>query len=156
MAYNASNTYATVAQCQERTGPAGWIAVSDLDYDDTVDSDELGNAEESVNAANNIVDEALVNYFENLDVARQAGNEWLKDRCIDIALFRLSTMGGREAPQSISAAYDDAIVALGNVGRGDSKVPRLDYPTPSNYNGSSRRVPRVINPAMPRRRRRWR
>jgi phage gp36-like protein len=152
MAYSPTNTYATIADIQKRTSSRGWINAADMDGDGSVSTEELSNAEDCIETVNNMIDAALTPFFSDCSTARQSGNEWLRDRCIELSLYKIMGMGGRDIAETIANDYDDALKMLNQVRTGDLLVPCLVLPTPDNYTGQSRRVPRAANVSVPRRR----
>lgn len=125
MSYSASNTYATTEQLRKRLSTSGMTWAQDVDAADAyADSGEAGYGEEAVEYANVLCDEALA---PHVSVVPRPANDWVKDRCIDIAAWRLVTLGGREPTPPIQLAYDEAREKLDMVREGTITVPGLNY-----------------------------
>lgn len=148
MTYDANYTYATVEQLESKATAAGWLHIADRDGDDTVSTAELDAVKEEVEAANNVIDAALSQWMP-LATARGSGNDWLRDRCLHIAMYFAATLGGREAPISVADNYDDALKYLEQVKDGSLRVPGLTYPQADTRRTT--RTPRAINPGRRRR-----
>lgn len=125
MSYDASNTYATVEQVRLRLTSHGSIHATDKDFGDGVqDAPELAYLERAIEYANALIDEALTPHVE---ITPRPANEWLTDRCVDIACHRVQTLGGTEPDKVIQDGYDLALDKLEDVRLGTLKVPGLDY-----------------------------
>ena len=155
MAYDPANTYATTADVTSRVGDVGWLQLVDLDGDGTEDAAETTAAENEIEAANNILDGHLQQDMDP-DTARGSGNDWLRDRCVDVAVYRIATMGGRDASDGIHESKNDAMAMLAEVRRQKMKVPRLDYPGTKDDTRHVRGTPRAINVGTGRTRSKWR
>jgi hypothetical protein len=84
-------------------------------------------------------------FFPDPDTARQSDNDWLRDRCIDIALYFLATLGSREPSDAQENAYTDARAELEQVRLDKLKVPRLTIPDATgDINRFTSGVPRVL------------
>ncbi len=127
----------------------GWLSINgyndllDVDLDGTVESDEqttYGSA--ALNYACGLIDFAIGQQVRP-EVAREAENIWLKDRCIDIAVWRLMGYGGRDVPDSVKVAYELTMKLLDEVKDG-AKIPGYTYPAPRNADRVERNV-RVVN-----------
>lgn len=126
MSYSASNTYATTEQLRKRLSTYGMVWAQDVDSPDAfADSAETEYGEEAVEYGNVLCDEALAPHVNV--VPRPVPNDWLKDRCVDIAAWRLVTLGGREPTPPIQLAYESAIEKLDMVREGAITVPGLNY-----------------------------
>lgn len=148
MAYNASSTYATVEQLEAFVTAGGWLHIADRDGDGTVSTAELDAMKDVVEASNNIIDAALEPHMSP-DAVRAADNDWLRDRCLEIAAYKGAVLGGRDAAPSVADNYDDALRMLNQVNRGEFRVPRLTYP--KTETNRTTRTPRAINPGRRRR-----
>lgn len=145
MTYDSLNTYATTADLQQRTTDQGYINLADRDGDGSVDAGELTDVEQSIESANQVIDAAMQNFMAP-DAARTASNDWLRDRCVDIAVYNVATLGGRMAPDAWVVLRDEAVDYLNRVARGTLRVPRLTYPDPAGKaTQSTRGVPHAIN-----------
>jgi hypothetical protein len=115
-----------------------WVADRD-DVDGVVDSTEVARyITTAITYAGELVDEALAGFMEPSD-ARAQGNGWLSSRCLDIAVARAIENGGRNAPDSVDAARQDAMDRLDLVREEKLKVPNLTYSRPGIGPGQSTR-----------------
>ena len=125
MSYSASNTYATTEQLRKRLSTSGMTWAQDVDDADTfADSAETAYGEEAIEYANALCDEALVPW---VTISPRPANDWLKDRCVDIAAWRLVTLGGREPTPPLQLAYEDAKDKLEQAREGSLTIPGLNY-----------------------------
>lgn len=140
--------YCTVEQLIDRLTEAGAEFVADLDHDG-----ELSDAEKStylltaIQYAGNLIDAAVTRCIP-LSTARNSGNAWLRDRCLDLAAARAAGHGGRTVPEQLDADRLHAEQQLDAVENG-RRVPGLVYPEPGLTSRSSR-VPRAANPGRRR------
>lgn len=148
MAYDSGNTYATDVQLEQHVTAGGWLHIADRDGNGSVSDAERNAVRDAIEAANNIID-AAVEAFISPDVARGAGNDWLRDRCLEISAYKAAILGGRDAPPSVADNYDDALRMLTRASRGEQKIPRLTYPNTDT--DRTTRTPRAINPGRRRR-----
>ena len=122
----------------------GWNFLGDQDDDGEVDSDEQALLVTSaIEYASNLVDSYICEQI-NPTTARASGNSWLYDRCMDIAVWRLSCTGGREAPQSAVDALNLTKQLLEAV-RDGAIIPGYVYPSPVNARWRIR-SPIISNP----------
>ena len=138
-----STRYALLSELDGWLSQIGYDDLLDADMDGTVKSDEqttYGSA--ALNYACSLIDGAICNQLDIM-VARSSGNIWLKDRCIDIAVWRLFGYGGRDIPASVQMAYDHSLQLLEGVKDGD-RIPGYVYPTPIDAR-MVQRSPRVVN-----------
>lgn len=143
MAYDPANTYATVASVEKRLTTHGRLAAVDVDdHDGSEDAGETEYIEESVEYANQMIDESLL---PHVGITPRPRNRWLADRCVDLAAYRVQTLGGREADTSIADDYERALAKLEAVFRGDLKVPGLDYTHTLSNGRMALQVMRAIN-----------
>lgn len=125
MSYSASNTYATTEQLRKRLSTSGMTWAQDVDSPDAyADTAEATYGEEAVEYANALCDEALAPW---VTISPRPANDWLKDRCVDIAAWRLVTLGGREPTPPIQLAYEAALEKLDMAREGTITVPGLNY-----------------------------
>lgn len=137
--------YNTNAEIAQRLKSSGYAFFADDDFDGAVGSTEAANNVTTANTwAGALVDEAVCGFVEP-SAARGQQNDWLKGRHLDLAVYRLSTMGGGEEIQSLLTAFNDAKEALERV-RGGQKVPSLVYSYPAPHSSQSHRFPMAINP----------
>lgn len=138
-----STRYALLSELDGWLSQVGYDDLLDADMDGTVDSGEqatYGSA--ALNYASSLIDGAICEQI-NVMTARASGNIWLKDRCIDIAVWRLFGIGGRDIPAVVQMSYEHSLQLLEGVKNGD-RIPGYDYPTPIDADQVQRR-PRVVN-----------
>lgn len=143
MSYSATNTYATVEQVRLRLTSHGSIYATDKDHGDGVqDAPELAYLEQAIEYANGLIDESLTPW---IDITPRPANAWLSDRCVDIACYRVQTLGGTEADKPMLDDYDAALDKLEDVRLGTLKVPGLDYHQTLNNGRRGRKPFQAIN-----------
>ena len=136
--------YCTTAELSARLTAAGAEYVADRDHDGEVSDDETATSlAVPIAYAGQLIDAALVRFVE-LSTARNSGNEWLRDRCLDIAAARAVSAGGRDVPDQMEDDRQFALTELDAVTNG-KRVPGLIYPEPG-LDRRSTRVPRAANP----------
>lgn len=109
--------------------PAGYLSIADRDRDGSVDSSEERAVQEAIDAASAEIDEALQN-LTDVDVARASGNVRLRVLCVDLAVERLTTIGGGNMSDSIYVNAKRAREELLRIRNRVSKVPGLNYSRP--------------------------
>lgn len=75
--------------------------------------------------------------------ARGQANQWLRDRCVDVAAYYAAGIGGRDIPSSLKMSYDFTMAELLRIKDGD-QIPGYAYPGPANAQASTR-TPRAGN-----------
>lgn len=137
--------YITASDVQNRLTPTGYEFVADRDLSGTgVTSDEVDKyVTPAIKYAGAIVDSAVTHFVDTSD-ARNAANQWLKDRCLDLAVYHAAQHGGGDVPQSIKDAREFSLDLLKKVGAGEMRVPDLVYDEPPDT-GKSVRGPRTHN-----------
>jgi len=134
--YSASNTYASVAAVEARLTEYSVTWAADRDNADGERGEkELGWIEAGIEWANNLIDAAIVSRVRS--ITPRPENAWLADRCVDIAAFRVMTIGGTDASQVIQDDYERAITWLEQVEQGSIAVPLLES---GGVLGSGRRI----------------
>jgi hypothetical protein len=137
--------YNTNAEIAERCKQSGYVFFADDDLDGAVGvTDAATNVTTANTWAGALVDEAICEFIDTAD-ARGSQNDWLKGRHLDLAVYRLSTMGGSEEIGSLKVAFDDSKDALERV-RGGQKVPGLVYTNAVTNALRSHRFPFAVNP----------
>ncbi len=133
----------------ELTELMGWLSINgyndllDVDLDGIVENNEQSTyGSQALNYACSLIDFAICGQVKP-EMARTTGNIWLKDRCIDLAVWRLMGYGGRDIPVSVQQAYEHTLQMLAQVKDGD-KIPGYTYPTPINSEKVQRGA-RVVN-----------
>jgi len=145
MPFSPANTYASIEELKLRVSRHGYKWAADVDDGDGFvpeSSPEQNYPEESLEYANTLIDEALVSL--NVSVTPRPANDWCRDRAIDLAVWRLFSLGGRNVPAPFQAAYDMAMDKLMEVRAGTLRIPGLEDPTLSNGRRSGLPV-RMIN-----------
>ena len=123
--YSDSNPYATVAAVEARLTEYRVTWAADRDRcDGERAAKELGWIQAAIEWANNLIDAAIQKYVQT--VAARPRNAWLADRCVDIAAFRVMTIGGIDAPHVLQEDYERALAWLSQVEDGSVTVPGLD------------------------------
>lgn len=131
-------TYATVADVEARLSAYGVTNLADLiDPDGTRDSQELGLVEVAIEYANSVIDEHIVDLLHNSahrvqsTFTRPSGNAWLRDRCVDIACYRIATLGGRSPSDVLRLDYESALDRLAKARNQQIRIPHLQYTAPT-------------------------
>jgi phage gp36-like protein len=144
-------TLETPAYCSRedvriRLTEIGVINTVDADDDATIEESELSDRiDTSINYGGQLVDAAVVELLSTT-YARSQGNAFLRDRCVDIAVYRVVTRGGRDAPESVERDYDDALTYLQQIKNRQLTVPGLLFDPPANSSGYRRTgVPKAVN-----------
>src|SRR5688572_1782463 len=120
--YSDSNTYANVASIEARLTEYSVTLAADRDrYDGERAAKELGWIQAAIEWANNLIDAAIQRHVQTVAIRPQ--NAWLSDRCVDVAAYRVMTIGGIDAPQVLQEDYERAIAWLAQVEDGSVTVP---------------------------------
>jgi len=122
--------YALLSELDSWISQSGYDFLLDEDADGTVESDEQSTyGSTSLDYASNLIDGYICEQVD-INAARAqvaaATSHWLKDRCIDIAVWRIAGIGGRDIPDAIQQAYDNTIVMLEGV-KGGNQIPGYNY-----------------------------
>lgn len=134
----------SVSQFKEWITSQGYDFVGDTDRDGEVETAETTlQIDTALAYADAIIDGFLCERMDT-DDAKSQKPRWLHDRCVDIAVWRMAGQGGRDIPESIQRAYDNAIAMLEEV-RGGRQIPGLTYASPVNAPYRVR-LPVVQNP----------
>lgn len=135
--------YCESSDIEKRLTTAGFKWVADRNKNATVDQDEIDNfITTGIVYAGSLIDGALARFLSP-EMSRAAGNQWLKDRCIDIATYRAVKNGGREVPESVQLDYEFSWELIQQVGKGEYIVPGLTYPLPDG--ATTRRTMAIYN-----------
>lgn len=145
--------YITATDVQNRLTVHGYEYAADRDQSGSgVTADEVAAyITPAIQWAGQLVDGAIV-AFTQASHARAAGNQWLKDRCLDLATCRALENGGRNVPKAMRRAAHLAMVLLYGGEVEDSgvqiagvietqNIPNYHEPRPNT--GKSVRGPRV-------------
>lgn len=143
-----SGGWGTIDDLESRLTEYGIVWHVDVDtVDDSASSGELNNyAVPALQYADSVVDAAVAKFIDSIN--SRPSNNWLRDRAIDIAAYRVFSLGGRSVPLSIEESYKLSLQWLDLVREGDLIVPGLTYVTETlssgrrNYN-----VPIMSNPS---------
>lgn len=134
--YSDQNTYANVAAVEARLTSYSVTWAADRDHPDGERGErESAWIESGIEWANNAIDAAIVKIVQS--VVSRPQNAWLADRCVDLAAFRVMTIGGAEPPQVIQDDYERCLEWLEQVAAGALVVPGLDT---GGVLGSGRRI----------------
>ena len=130
--------YITASDVQNRLTPAGYNYVADRDQSGTgVTSDEETKyVTPAIKYAGGLIDEAISPFIESVSTARNASNQWLKDRCLDIAAAMAVRLGGNEIPTSLLTLEERALKKLEDVRTHKIRVPELTYGKPQKISGN--------------------
>ena len=144
--------YITSDNVRQRLTTVGYEYVADRDMSGSgvTSAEESDYITPAIQWAGAIVDQAIVEFVETA-MARAANNQWLKDRCLDLAVCRALQVGARNVPESIQQQYQFAMLLLfggtspdGLDIRGvqqSQRVPGLMVPRPDS--GQRVRFPRT-------------
>lgn len=128
--------YITANDVENRLTTAGyeWVADRDVSGTGVNATEESRFITPAIQYAGALVDEAVSPFTEPSD-ARAAGNQWLKDRCLDLAVRRAVTLAASQPNKAIQEDYDDARERLERVRRGEIRVPGYNFSKPSQGPG---------------------
>jgi len=140
--------YCTTTDVSNRLKAAGYLNVADDDASGSLSAGELAaNVTAAIVWAGGKVDYYVVNRSPAYDhnALRNGANAWCNQRAIDIAAWRVVTNGGRDCPDSLQSAYDEAIEELKGVKDGDV-IP--DAAVDSNFNANNHEVFHIVSEYM--------
>lgn len=143
-----SGGWATVDDLESRLTEYGLIWHVDVDtVNDVASAGELNSyAVPSLQYADSVVDAAVAKFIAS--IASRPANDWLKDRAIDIAAYRVFSLGGRSVPMSIEESYKLSLDWLELAREGDLIIPGLNYQTETLDSGrKSSNLPIMSNPS---------
>lgn len=125
-----STYYCLLSEVDGWLSQHGYDFALDQDNDGTVETDEqstYGTA--AIVYASNLIDGYIQKQVDPEEARAQAvaSHTWLKDRCIDIAVYRMAGIGGRDIPESIQTAFENTIALLEAVRDGE-QIPGYVYP----------------------------
>lgn len=132
--------YVTQAEVKKRATVNGWKYIADRDRDGVVNATESAEVDAAIAWAGDEIDSAIAPKVEPED-ARGQQVRYLKNICIDLAVYRLFTNGGDDATASVQAAFDAANERLARLRSGES-VPGLKYVYPQPAQRTTK-VPRA-------------
>jgi len=132
------NSYCAVSDVEGRLSAFGVTWAADVDdangERDTSEEDHIANA---IEYANTIIDEHIIDLLHPANrgsvntFTRPSGNAWLRYRAVDIAAYRLMTLGGRTAPESLSRDFAESMERLVKARAGQIRIPHLDMSNPT-------------------------
>jgi phage gp36-like protein len=133
-----NGTYATVADVEARLTAYGVTFAADVDtYNGTRGSTETTLIEVAIEYSNCLIDEYIIDLVHptshraTATFTRPTGIAWLRDRCVDIACYRLATLGGRSASDVLAGDYASAIDRLAKAREQIIRIPHLVYTSPT-------------------------
>lgn len=133
--------YCNSEDVRKRLSTAGYKFAADRDRSGVVSTTEIADTiTPAIEYAGNLIDACVLRVGCQPAAARGSGNQWLRDRAIDLAAYRVSTTGGRGIIQTLK---DDADAAMSMIQR-TQVVPGLQYQYPQSAPQSAR-FPRAIN-----------
>lgn len=146
--------YISATDVRNRLTDAGYEYVADRDMSGSGVSaeEEAKYITPAIQWAGAMIDGAIHLFVEPV-YARGAGNQWLKDRCLDLAACKALEIGGRDVPERVRTTYLQSLVLLygGDIDEGvsvegvkqEQRIPGLAIPRPNT--GQTVRFPRVRN-----------
>ncbi len=124
--------YCSTGDVIKRLTEIGRYYVADRNDDGRVSGTESSwNISEPIAWAGAQIDGALVDSNVTIVQARASANDWLKQLCVDLAVWRCYTQGGREAPASVAFDFQNAWAQLQRLA-GGGLIPGYPYPNPVN------------------------
>lgn len=134
--------YCSEEDVRKRLTSAGYKFCADLDRSGSLSAAETADTiTPAIQYAGNLADACVLRAGCLIPDARGSGNQWLRDRAIDIAAYRVSTTGGRGVIISLKDDYDAAAKMLATT----TKIPGLQFNYPI-HQATSARVPMALNP----------
>ncbi|MDE2098986.1 MAG: DUF1320 family protein [Patescibacteria group bacterium] len=137
--------YCQIIDVWRRMGPNGFLWAVDRKGAGSATADQVQSfAASAIAWASGIIDVYLDAKIRP-EVAEGMGNDWLRDRCIDIAVYRVMTIGGREVVDTVHDDYTGAIEMLRLVKDQYLEVPRLTIPPAIGAPRGGSNRPRIAN-----------
>ncbi len=137
--------YCSASDIESRHTANGYKFVADRDRSGSVSASEQSSyITTAIDWAGGVIDGMIGGRYETL-AARSSANQWLKDRCVDLAAYRSATHGGRKCPQSYKDDYANAMDMLRAVRDDGQPVPGLTLPSSVNGPFSGVGIPRFVN-----------
>ena len=132
---------------QSRLSAVGltWVADRDASGTGITSDEEAAYVTPAIEYAGNLIDQYISSRTEPT-TARASGNTWLRDRCVDIAVYIALTIGGTTPPETAKEQYEFSLGLLRQHHEGHLDIPNYVYAYPARGPGHSTRGPRVWNP----------
>jgi hypothetical protein len=130
--------YCTAQQVENRLKAAGYLNVADEDDDGALSVNELAaNITTGIEWAGGKIDYFVVNRAPPYDPSslRAGPNFWCSQRAVDLAAWYAVTNGGRDAPDSLQSARDEALDELKGVKDDADIIPGA--PIGQDYNANN-------------------
>lgn len=137
--------YCAETDVEYRHAANGYKFVADRDGNGTVSDTEKANYITTAIAWSGAIIDGMIGGRYDTGTARVSENQWLKDRCVDLAAYRSATHGGRKAPRSYREDYESAMEMLRAVRDDGQPVPNLTLPVAPNGPFSGSGLPRFCN-----------
>lgn len=123
--------YCSASDLSNRLTAAGYFSMVDQDRSGDVTQVEVDAfITPAIVYAGNMIDGYLVEQVIGTG-GRAASNPWLKDRCIDIAVYQCFLTRNGEVPSGVQAAFENTVALLQEVQNG-RRIPQFPYPAPTN------------------------
>jgi len=138
--------YCTAGQVENRLKATGYLNIADDDDDGAVSAEELAaNITAGIEWAGGKIDYYVMNRPPpyNADSLRATPNTWCMQRAIDLAAWHAVTNGGRDCPESLQAAKDEAIDELKGVMDDGNLIPGTTID--SNYQPNNHDVFHIVS-----------
>lgn len=137
--------YCSFTDVENRLTAQGILYVADRDNSGTASGEEQTKyITPSIEYAGNLIDGYLAKQF-GMNLPRGGGNQWLRDRAVDIAAAKAAEVGGGKVTEAMQASMSLTMTMLRQVADGDIRVPGLAYPAPVNAPWITR-TPQISNP----------
>lgn len=122
--------YCTRQQLVDRLKSAGVLYCADDDQSGNLSTTEYGYVDQARVAASAEIDAALATILVSIPYQQDDAslNEWLKQRCLDLACEWMAERGGGKVPPSLKEKADRARTMLDDVRIGQLRVPGVEYP----------------------------
>lgn len=145
----ATTLYCSRDDLKRWLSDAGVVVVADDDADGSANENELGALDRAILSAGAEIDAALVLTFNVVPLPQDDGsrNQWLKDRCIELAAEYVVSRRGSKVPKSIADRAARTREWLERVLSGEMRVPGLVYPIDQDDQIQRQMgLPRIVNP----------
>lgn len=143
---NYSGGWATLSELHARLTQfgTGWHVDVDVVNGTGSESELAAYAVPALQYADSLVDAAVVNFIASINNRPQ--NNWLRDRSVDIAAYRVFSLGGRLVPEPLELAYRQTLEWLEAARNKELTVPGLVHVSEVLAGGNKgSQVPTVAN-----------